>query len=72
MPELDGHGATRQIRAFELEHALSPIPIVALPAAAFPEERTRCFQSGMNGFLSKPVSLIELMEEIAKQLAQRN
>jgi len=70
MPELDGHGATRQIRAFEFENALSPIPIVALTAAAFAEERTRCFQSGMNGFLSKPVSLIELMEEIGKYLVQ--
>jgi signal transduction histidine kinase/CheY-like chemotaxis protein len=70
MPELDGHGATHQIRAFELENALSPIPIVALTAAAFAEERTRCFQSGMNGFLSKPVSLIELMEEIGKYLVQ--
>lgn len=70
MPELDGYEATREIRAFEAQHALKPIPIVALTAAAFPEERQQCFEAGMNGFLSKPVSLNELMQAISEQLNQ--
>ena len=72
MPELDGYDATREIRAFELQHGLNPIPIIALTAAAFPEERARCFEAGMNGFLSKPVSLNELMEAIGKHLHAQN
>jgi len=72
MPELDGYEATREIRAFELQHALNPIPIIALTAAAFPEERARCFEAGMNGFLSKPVSLNELMDAIGKHLLAQN
>jgi signal transduction histidine kinase/integral membrane sensor domain MASE1 len=72
MPELDGYDATREIRAFELQQGLNPIPIIALTAAAFPEERARCFEAGMNGFLSKPVSLNELMEEIGKHLLAQN
>ena len=70
MPELDGYEATREIRAFEAQHARKPIPIVALTAAAFPEEREQCFEAGMNGFLSKPVSLNELMQAIGEQLKQ--
>ncbi len=55
MPELDGIGATRAIRALPDRHAAT-MPIVALTADAFPETRDRCLVAGMNDFLTKPVS----------------
>lgn len=58
MPELDGFAATAAIRT-----APGPnrdTPIVALTASAFAEERNRCTESGMNGYLTKPTSQREL------------
>lgn len=51
MPEMDGLEATRAIRALT-EHGT--LPIVALTAHALAEERQRCFDAGMDDFLSKP------------------
>jgi two-component system, sensor histidine kinase len=64
MPELDGFAATRAIRA--LPGSKGHLPIVALTADAFVETRTRCFAAGMNGFLSKPVSLDALAQALAQ------
>ena len=61
MPQLDGWETTRRIRA-EPNHLDVPssIPIIALSAAVFQEERDRCFEVGMNHFLPKPFKLAEL------------
>ena len=51
MPNMDGVEATRRIRQMEGRAAL---PIIALTANAFAEEKRRCLEAGMNGFVSKP------------------
>ena len=67
MPNLDGWEATRRLRGWAADHTAAKhereaglIPVIALTAAALPEERARCAESGMNAFLSKPVKLSEL------------
>jgi signal transduction histidine kinase/CheY-like chemotaxis protein len=64
MPEMDGLEATRIIRE-ELPTARQP-KIVAMTAAAFPEDRARCLNAGMDDYVSKPIG----MEELAAVLRQ--
>lgn len=66
MPNLDGPGATRQIR--ELPNA-PQLPILAMTANAFGEDRERCLASGMNDFITKPVDPEILYARILKWLA---
>lgn len=60
MPVMDGYEATRQIRALE-NPMLSKIPILAMTANAFEEDRKEAKKCGMNGFLSKPIDMEELI-----------
>lgn len=64
MPTLDGLAATRTIRA---THPLVP-SIVAMTANVFAEDKVDCEQAGMNGFISKPVSM-EKLADILKETA---
>ena len=67
MPIMDGYTATRRIR--ELENpALAGIPILAMTANAFDEDRRNALESGMNGFLSKPIVIPDLVQEMRKVL----
>ena len=67
MPIMDGYTATRQIRALE-DPALAGIPILAMTANAFDEDRRNAMASGMNGFLSKPIIVGDLVQELRKIL----
>ncbi len=67
MPVMDGYTATRQIRALE-DPALAGIPILAMTANAFDEDRRRAMESGMTGFLSKPIVIGDLVQELHKIL----
>lgn len=67
MPGLDGFGATRAIRELEASRGAGDrTPILAVTAAAFSEERQRCEEAGMDGFLAKPFKPDELAEAIAR------
>jgi CheY-like chemotaxis protein len=61
MPGMDGLETTRHIRALEL--ARQP-RIVALTANAFPEDRGKALEAGMDGFMSKPLHLEQLRQEL--------
>jgi len=62
MPNMDGLEATRKIRA--LSNRSKSLPIIALTANAFDDDRNACFDSGMNDFMTKPVSAEELSEMV--------
>ncbi len=59
MPEMDGAEATRRIREF-----CPAIPIIAVTANAFDEDRRRAFEAGVDDFLTKPLSKAKLFETI--------
>ena len=68
MPEMDGYEATRRIR--NLDDARADIPIVAMTANAFEEDRQKALESGMNAHVSKPVDmnmLFKVMVQILKK-----
>jgi PAS domain S-box-containing protein len=62
MPVLDGLETTRRIRA--LQNDLATLPIVALTANAFAEDRDACLKAGMDDFLSKPVQESQLVRTL--------
>ncbi len=65
MPILDGYQATEQIRAFETENRfVRRIPIFALSADVFEEDIKKCVQVGMDGHISKPINMNELLRKI--------
>ena len=67
MPIMDGYTATRKIRALD-DPALAKLPILAMTANAFDEDRRNALESGMNGFLSKPIVIDDLVQELRKIL----
>jgi CheY-like chemotaxis protein len=69
MPEMDGLEATAHIRNPASAVLNHDIPIVAMTANAFAEDRERCLAVGMNDFLAKPVSRTALAEVIEKWTA---
>ena len=69
MPVMNGYEATRQIRALN-NPALAGITILAMTANAFDEDRKKALECGMDGFLTKPIVIEELIGTIQKKLEQ--
>ena len=67
MPKMGGLEATRRIRKMDREDAKS-IPIFAMTANAFDEDRKKALECGMDGFLSKPIIIEELIDTLQKNL----
>jgi signal transduction histidine kinase/CheY-like chemotaxis protein len=69
MPEMDGFEAARRIREHERAHGLPRLPLIALTANVFPEDREQCRAAGMDDFLAKPFSADQLREMLATHIA---
>lgn len=62
MPNMDGYQATQEIRKF------SDIPIVAMTANAFEEDKQKALSMGMNGYIAKPMDIDKVLETVSKNL----
>lgn len=67
MPVMNGHDATERIRQLP-DKALAAVPIVAMTANAFDEDRKDAEKHGMNGFVSKSINMKEVAEALTKFL----
>lgn len=68
MPVMDGFDATRVIRQREAAEGRSRLPIIALTADAFEDDRQHCLDAGMDDFLAKPVVLKALRNVLTQRL----
>ncbi|EWH09350.1 putative integral membrane sensor protein [Catenovulum agarivorans DS-2] len=68
MPVMDGLDASKKWRAYENEHDLTSIPIIALTASVMPNDKLRAQQAGMNGFANKPIDPLQIKQEMARVL----
>ena len=71
MPVMNGYQATEKIRQWERQNGKLPLPIIALTADAFEENRQRCFAAGMDDFLSKPINMNLLTAPLNKWMSAR-
>ena len=67
MPKMDGYTATQTIRALD-DKKKAAIPIVAMTANAFAEDRERALAAGMNGHIAKPIDVKKLEQVLVKLL----
>jgi CheY-like chemotaxis protein len=63
MPEMDGLTATRAIRSMKRTD-MQTIPVIAMTANAFAEDKKAAMEAGMNGYVTKPIDIAALIEEI--------
>ncbi len=69
LPEMNGFEITIEIRKFEQKNNVeNPVPIIALTANTYDNDREKCFEVGMNDYLSKPFTAEQLIEIIHKNL----
>ena len=69
MPKMDGYTATQTIRALD-DKKKAAIPIVAMTANAFAEDRERALAAGMNGHIAKPIDVKKLEQALVKLLGE--
>lgn len=70
MPQMDGYQATRAIRAMDRPDAAT-VPIIAMTANAFADDRQKAQEAGMNGHVTKPLESGLLLRTIKEQIQAR-
>ena len=68
MPKMNGYDATKAIRSLE-DPGLANVPIVAMTANAFEEDRKLALESGMNAHIAKPIDMKKLLEVLTELLS---
>ncbi len=68
MPVMDGYAASKAIRALE-DPELAAVPIVAMTANAFDEDRRKALESGMNDHVAKPINVDKLIQVLVTHLS---
>ena len=71
MPIMNGYAATKAIRELE-DKRLANIPIIAMTANAFEEDKKAAIEAGMNAHSSKPINVLELMETMDLLINKNN
>jgi len=71
MPKMDGHEATRQIRKQTTSDHYQTVPILAMTAHALKTDKEKCLQCGMNGHLTKPIVIPELVSALIEWIEPR-
>jgi CheY-like chemotaxis protein len=64
MPDVDGLEATRRIRALPIAHA--GVPVIAITANAMHGDDQRCFEAGMNDYITKPIDRARLLGKVGE------
>ena len=67
MPKMDGYTATKEIRTLK-NNRKANIPIVAMTANAFDEDRKKSFEAGMNGHIAKPIDIAAITKMLKQVL----
>ncbi len=68
MPTMDGYEATRQIRQFD-DKIKAGIPIIAMTANAFIQDKEKAFEVGMNDYVAKPIDMTKLLKILSRYIA---
>ncbi len=69
---MDGYTATREIREHERRAGLPRVPIVAITANAYREDRARCAEAGMDDYITKPFTAPGLVATLGRLLEQQD
>ena len=70
MPQMNGYEATKAIRRIQNRPDAAQIPIIAMTANAFAEDKQKAMRAGMNAHVSKPVKIDELCSLVADVLSK--
>lgn len=69
MPKMDGYTATREIRTLNVSKKAN-IPIIAMTANAFDEDRKKAIKAGMNGHIAKPIDVNVILQNLDRIFGQ--